>query len=464
MSGTNGASTYDKQGPLASPLAERSELDNILGGPIDPPTDDIAFQPPKDPLAGGEERAKIIYRDLPLTSIQTTWTVSQVQQALAAHSIGLFDQSAQLVDAIVGDDRVQASLGSRTGGLFGREVKFTAGNDSDAAKECRDAWAKSWSRIAPEPVLKEIQQWAVNLGFSPAQTVWDTESELWTPYLRPWHPRYVYYHWQFRTYVAITQDGQVPIVPGNGKWFLHAPNGEYRGWMRGSVRALARPWMIRDFAYRDWARYSERHGMPIIKAIVPSSGDKDMRAQFIAQVSSIGQETAIMLPKNVDGTVGYDLDLLEAKDQSWESFGRLIDRCDASIVLTLLFQNLTTEVKEGSFAAARVHGDVRQGALASDNAALKLSIYTQLARPFAAFNFGDPDLAPWTEWDVTPIEDVREYADLFQKFGTAVEVLRRGGVQFESAEEVKKLALSFGLKLPSVKLVEPVSGGMGGGK
>ncbi len=458
----NGSADYNKNGPLTGPFAQRTDLERLLGT-TDPRTDDVAFQPPTDPLRP-RESAKVIYRDLPLTMIQTSWNVSDVQNALSAHTIGLFQDSAQLVDALLGDDRVQATLGSRTGGLFGREVKFKPANDSGAAREVYDAWVAAWPRIAPEPVLKEIGTWSTMLGFSTSQTVWDTSGALWTPYLRPWHPRYVYYHWQYRCYVAITQDGQVPIQPGDGKWFLHSPNGEYRGWMRGAVRAVAQPWLIRNFAYRDWARYSERHGMPIIKAYVPASGDKDMRAQFVVSMSNIGQETAVELPRGVDKDMGYDLDLLEAVDQAWESFGKLIDRCDTSIVLALLFQNLTTEVKEGSFAAARVHSDVRQGALASDNNALKLSIYSQLARPFAAFNFGDPELAPWTEWDVTPVEDVHAYADLFQKFGTAVEVLRRGGVQFVDANEVERLALAFGIRLPNVKLVEPVSGGMGGGK
>jgi len=204
--------------------------------------------------------------------------------------------------------------------------------------------------------------------------------------------------------------------------------------------------------------------MPIRKGIVPAASDPAERSLFQEQLSAIGHETTIMVPSGVDGVNGYDLQLIEATDTAWESFPGLIDRCDMSIVLAILSQNLTTEVKEGSFAAARVHGDVRQGVLEADNKSLSAAIYHQLARPFAEINFGDAGLAPYTEWNIQPVEDYHTSADLFQKFGTAIEVLRRGGVQFESDDAVRDFARkNFGLDLPDIKFVDPVGSGAGGG-
>jgi hypothetical protein len=42
-----------------------------------------------------------------------------VRAALEQLVQGLFELPAQLCDSIVGDDRVQATMGSRTGGLLG---------------------------------------------------------------------------------------------------------------------------------------------------------------------------------------------------------------------------------------------------------------------------------------------------------------------------------------------------------
>jgi phage gp29-like protein len=451
-------------GSLSSPLAERREAPPGLGqgslGTL-PVTSDPAFQPPRDPLVDLADRkagAQVIYRDVPITTIQTTWTVADIQHALASFAQGQFDHASQLVEAILGDDRLHATMGSRLGGLFGSPIKFTAADNTSAAQECLDAWQEVWPSLAPEYVLKDVQGWGVMLGLSFAQIVWDTSEDLWKPHLLTWHPRYVWYHPILRQYMASTMDGLVTMIPADGKWFIHAPHGMYRGWMRGAVRAVAQPWLIRQFAYRDWARYSERHGMPIMRAYVPAAADPVQRSQFINAINNLGQETAVMLPKGVDENWSYDLDVLEASDGAWQSFDGLIQRCETSITLAIQYQNLTTEVKEGSFAAARVHGDVRQAALESDNNALKMSIYSQLARPFAAFNFGNPDLAPWTEWDVTPPEDNEQLGRVFQAFGSGLLEMRKAGFQ---VNDVEKLAKAFGLKLSLGQLqqVEPLQSG-----
>jgi len=262
--------------------------------------------------------------------------------------------------------------------------------------------------------------------------------------------------------MAMTQDGPVPITPGDGRWFVHAPHGIYRGWLRGAIRPLALPWLLRNFAMRDWARYSERHGLPMIKAEVPAVANALDKARFQDQLANIGQESVVVLPQNVDGT-GFDVTLMEAHDRSWDSFKGLIDRCDTAITLTLQWQNLTTEVKEGSLAAARVHSDVKQSALEFDDSTLSQDIYDQLARPFAEFNFGDRELAPRTSWDVEPVEDVGARMVALKAFAEAIKDLRQAAVDFD----VSDLAKAYGIDDANMKLLpqsDVVSGGMGGGK
>ncbi len=440
--------------PTMSPYAVRVPTPDLAQffGDVIPRTDDPAFQPLQEMVSAATvtQAAGRIFREIPITTIQTNWTVAQTRAALDSLHEGLFDAPSQLADAIMGDDRVQATLGSRTSGLFGRPVRFRPADDSAEAKACLAAWQKCWPAIAHDQVWSEVSRWAVMLALAPAQLMWHTDGPLWYPVVRPWHPRYTFFLPQLFTYYASTQDGLVPLIPGTGQWMLHTPHGEYRGWMRGAVRAVAQPWLIRQFAYRDWARYSERHGMPIFRAKVPAAGDKEMKALFVQSLATIGQESSIMLPQGVDQSFSYDLDMLEASDQSWQSFGALIDRCDMSIVLALLWQNLTTEVKEGSFAAARVHGDVRQACLAADNASLALTIRRDLARPFAAINFGNPDLAPYTDWSVDPVEDRESEAGLFSEFARAIQALAQAGVTVVDPSALAKS--QFGLDLSSGEL------------
>lgn len=463
---------------LDSPYSTRVPADPTNGkgpgypfGNIQPRQDDPAWQPPRDPLARPDQvraRAEIIPRPIPVSTIQTKFAVSDVQIGLDNHVIGSFNLSADLIDAIMGDDRVQATLGSRVGGLFGRQVKFTRSDkgDPDLAEECLGAWKEAWSTIAPEPALSQMHRWDIMAGFSMSTLIWDTGGEYWVPRLVPWHLRYSWYLPQFFAYYATTQDGVALVSGGDGLWVLHTPHGAYRGWMQGAVRSVAQPWLIRNFAYRDWARYSERHGMPLIISKEPAAGDPALKEQFAEQLNNLGGEIVLRLPQGTEPQFSFGVELLEASDNSWQAFPGLIDRCDMSIVLAILFQNLTTEVSEGSFAAARVHSDVRQNALAADNRALSHTIYTQIARPFAAINFGDANLAPFTEWDVEPVEDREASTKVFGEFAQAVFSLRRAGYEISDPDEIKELAWSLaGLSLKSLTLkkADPLSGGMGMG-
>lgn len=394
-----------------------------------------AFAPPRDPLLQAAD-PNVVHRDIPIVSVTSDWTIRGIRSALSSHKIGMFAASAQLVDDAFGDDRVQATLGSRTGALFGQRVKHRASR-VDANRKCRRAWKAQWKSIAAQGVLAEIKRWAIMLGFGVAELLWDTSVTPWRVTLKPWHPQYIYYRWDLRRLVANTLDGPEVIEPGNGKWFVHAPFGIYRGWIHGSIRAIADKWMIKQLAWRDWARFNERHGLPIIKAYVPAAGDAKQKELFVQSMSTMGQEAVVGLPQNVDET-GYDLDLLEARDRAWETFKGAIEGADRSIILTIKGQNLTTEVAEGSLAAARQHGNTEQVTLEFDNGTFSHDLYTQVARPFAEFNFGDAEMATASSWDVTPVEDLAASAKMVLDASTALTALKAAGVPVDVARFAKQ--------------------------
>ncbi len=399
-----------------------------------------AFAPPRDPLNRPDDPLTV-HRDIPITTIAGDWTPEGIRRALAGHKIGQFAESAMLVDDTFGDDRVQATLGSRTGALFGQKVIHKRSRrDEDGM--CRRAWKRQWKNIAAQGVLSEIKRWAIMMGFAVAEILYDTSVTPWKLYLKPWHPQYIYYRWDIRRLVANTIDGPVVIEPGAGKWFVHAPFGIYRGWIHGAVRPIADKWLMKQMSWRDWARFNERHGLPIIKAYVPAAGDAKQKELFVQSMATMGQEAVVGLPQNVDET-GYDLELLEARDRAWETFKGSIEGCDRSIILTIKSQNLTTEVEEGSLAAARQHGNTEQVTLAFDNATFAYDLHQQVGRPFAAFNYGDARKAPFSSWDVTPTDDVAARAKTCLDVSTAVTLMRTNNIPVD----VRRYFKRFGIPL-----------------
>lgn len=457
--------TREGQVTLSYEEAQRQIKQRVGEGPV--AQNDPAFVRPGDPLKlpGARATAELVVRDIPLVTIQNAWQVDQARAALCSHMQGVFETSGQLCDSILGDDRVIATLGSRRAGLFGRDIRFRAANESAAAREVLDTWVAHWPQFSGDSSLGLMSDYEVLMGFADAQLVWDT-TKLWKPYMRFWHPRYSYWNWDVRKMVALTQDGSRAILPGNGKWVHHSRFGLERCWIRGAIRAVAEPFLGRHWGRRDWFRWSEIHGIPMVLAETPMAADPTERSIFVTQVANRGSETTVLIGKGVDEHNSYGLSLVEARDDAWEGFAGLIDGCDMAIVLALLFQNLTTEVKGGSFAATSAHMDVRDSGLQDDNAAWRSTLYTQVARPFAFFNFGDADLAPTTEWDVASRSQYEGNALQFKEFGNGLAMTAKAGIKFKDVEEVRRFAAKrFGLdNLPDFEIKDPPTTGSGGGE
>jgi phage gp29-like protein len=450
------------QGTFSTPLT-RLAPSVPSGGPklVDPygrpltPDDAAAYGPPTEPVRDAAT-AGVIKRDIPINLV-TRWDSESVGQALDEHMYGSFRQSAFLCDAITGDDRVSATLGQRMGALFSRPMKTVPclnGVETDDAEavEVAQAWDAAWDKFAPLSVLEEIQSWGVLEAAVPVELQWDTTVTPWQPYLKPWHPTHLMWRWDLRKYTIVTMDGIEVIEPGDGRWMLYTPHGPYRGWRRAGVRPIATPWLVRQMSWRDHARYNERHGMPIMKAKAPARSDPNLRDRWIAGLSNLGQEAVVLCPQNVDGT-GFDIEMLEAKDRTYESFGALAGRADMAIVLTILWQNLTTEVNGGAYAAAVVHEGVQQSGARFDNGTLSHWIYEQAAPVFAEWNFGRRELAPKRHWVIDTPADHLTSAQAFQAFSAAIANMKNAGIKI-TLDGVAALAFAFNLPLTREQIQE----------
>lgn len=406
-------------------------------------------------------RARLVYRDLPLLTVQNTWTVEQCRGAMYSHLIGMFYVSGQLCDSMLGDDRISATLNSRASAWLGREVRFAPANDSAAAREVLDAWVAWWPRFSGDAAIRQTSDYGTMMGFGHDQLVWDTTQPGldYAPTMHPWHPVFTYYDWSLRCFMAIGQDGTIPIVPGNGKWVEYAPFGSYRGWIRGAIRACVEPWLLRHFGFRDMARFGEVHGNPTRIGYVPMVGDPVERASFFDAIAKLGADTALMVPRGVDvndGT-GYDYKLVESSSGAWQVHPSQIDRCDQAIALALLTVSQTTEIGGGVYGP-KVAQDVRFEGSQLDNQSWKRTLYNQVTRVFAYLNYGDANLAPWTWWDVKGAEEYANNARQFQAVSAGIETLNRGGVKFRNEEEVRAwVGPTFGLDhFPAFTLPKPV--------
>jgi phage gp29-like protein len=287
--------------------------------------------------------------------------------------------------------------------------------------------------MCPNAELLKLQHWGVMQGIGLAQNLWErapgnVTGKQWIPRLKVWHPRMLYYRLDAEELIVHTRDGDRVVESGDGEWVVYAPYGLHRGWMYGKIRSLYVPWLVRQWGWRDWARHSEVHGMPIRKAITPTSADEKDKQRFLKEVARLGSENVIRLPKALDGSQ-FDLELLEAAADGHLVFKELLAEANSSVAIALLGQNLTTEVKAGSFAAAQVHQNIRSDILRGDAQNLGLMLREQVLKPWARFNFGDAELAPTPTWSTDPPEDKGALGTAMVNIGKGLQELRKAGAK-----------------------------------
>ncbi len=357
--------------------------------------------------------------------------------------MGVFNYPAQLCDAFGTDDRIKGVIQTRLDALASLPLEVTPPNTRKRSARIADRIKQNWNEWLCDAEIKRLHKWGLFLGIGIGELEWTATENEWTPHLKTWDLRHCSWRWDTRSFWMSTADGPVEVLPGNGRWVVYAPHGLARGWMEGLVRSLALLFLIRRWAWRDWARWSEVHGLPIKLLTVPSDARAEDKEDIERALSSIGGEGLIRLAKDENGN-GFDLDLLEAAAQSYEGFLRLIEKADECIAVDVLGQNLTTSMKGGgSYAAANVHDRIRLDRLESDARGLGKCFTDQVVRPWVEYNIGDSSLTPNCTWSTKAPDERGSIAKTLVDLGTGVSNLRKGGMNVDR----EKIAKQFHIPL-----------------
>ena len=333
------------------------------------------------------------------------WTLDLIRQAEVAADTGNLRWAAELCDAIQGDDRVKAAR-LQLAGLFGLPLAFEDGvgrlrRRAKRALEVEEDW---WSAFSDESLL-DLLMWGVTLGVGLAHVTWTEQRGRFVPRLTVWHPRALRWDpWAAAWKVRLFDGSEIAITPGDGAWVLFTPGAEGEPWKHGAWRAIARWWRAKRYALGDWGKHSEQASG--IKVATTEDGTDTDRTKLATDLMGVGGDAALALPP------GWDLKQLSVASSTVDVFDRLIDAADDAITLALLGQNLTTEVKGGSYSAASVHETVSRAVLAGLASSLATTLREQVLVPWAVYNFGSADVAPWPAWDLSPPTDRKQDAEV----------------------------------------------------
>lgn len=380
------------------------------------------------------------------------WTPTSVQAAIDAHEVGNFSESAQLATAMGRDDRMSACLKTRLNAITGANgIDFAIVPPDGGTEELAKRVELWWPNVMTDAVQRALASDTIMMGVAIGRVHWEIRAKEWLPVrVEHWHLSGARFDTDLQRYVVAHQGGEEVIEPGDPNWLVIEPGGQ-QSWMCGAVRALGMAYVMRQWNWRDWARFNERHGLPILVLKEPSGMDKDVKDGFFASVRRMGSTGILRLPTDTNGE-GYDAQMLEAKDNGFDTFDKFKDALNVAIAVCLLGQNLTTEVSGGSFAAAKVANMVRSDYLIADTEVLSSAERDGIIKPWGRYNVAgwDDDKAPWPYWDCEPAEDLTASAGTFETLGKALTQLKANKVpvDIELMAERFNIPLVEGAKLP----------------
>lgn len=361
--------------------------------------------------------------DLPISTIRPLDRVRHIEQVQRELERGSINLAAQHADTLWIDDRCYGVLSARRDALTGTPIEFTpADARPEAARVAEllggtDVGPGEWSQICDPVALSEWSMWGLLVGIGIAELVWEWRAGMLWPRIKLWHPQFLTWDEGARSFMLTTATGNV-ILPridqqprSDGHWLIYAPFGYRYGWLQSLVRPLSDLRLGRGWTRRDWLRYSEVHGQPTGKAIVPSNASDAEKRAYHRKVANRGSDAVILCEQDSDGNK-FDFELVEAGAKSWEGFEASLNGINVDIAVAVLGQNLTTEVQGGSFAAAKVSDRVRGDILQRDARGIEAAIYHQVLTWWAGANFGDAGLAPRMGYLLDPPEDNKAEAEV----------------------------------------------------
>lgn len=362
----------------------------------------------------------------------TDWTPRHLRDILRyTDQSGDLRWLADLVDWILGDDRVKSAFHTRIGGLLGSPLSFEESANGGAiarrkAMRSIEAGEDFWE-LFPETELHRLMTWGLCLGVAFGRINGWVENKdhggRLVPKIEVWHPRFFRWDHAKQQWLRDTGNGWVPVEFGQGEWFIYTPYGRSRPWASGLWRGLSVFVMLKVMAEADWGLRSEKQGQPTW--VLTGEQSWERRKELAALIAELGRDPAVAMPNGVDAK------LVESRAENGEIFEKQINLANTSFAVAITGGNLAVEaiasVQTGATAQTLVRIDYKR----NDAAGLSTFCHDQVLVWWSEWNFGDAQAAVWPVWNVEPPENVQATATTWLTVAKAISAFRLAGITID---------------------------------
>ncbi len=347
-------------------------------------------------------------------------TPEKLAGILRRADLGEVAAQAELFDRIECDPHIGSVLGTRKNAVLGLELGFSPASESSEDKRiCAFVEEQIRGLSGFDETLLDLLD-AIGKGYSLVEIGWKLVSgraEIGAlrriPPQRATWTRLESDPWAFddRTPRLLTRENEiegVEIPPFKVIYHRYKARSGYDTGA-GVLRVVCWMYLFKNYGLKDWMTFSEIFGMPLRLGKYGANASEDDREALYRAVTSLGADSAGIISESTE------IEFVHALKAGGEApYRTLCDWCDRQISKAILGQTLTTETDgKGSYAAGRVHNEVRLDLLRADAHALARTLRDQLVRPLVGFNFGWDKPLPEVELPVEEAEDLKNLAEVF---------------------------------------------------
>jgi phage gp29-like protein len=325
----------------------------------------------------------------------------------------LVSQAELFTDMEERDAHIYAEITKRKMAVAQLDVELKAPRDA-GAREKKDIAAlkdRIDDNIDIETMVFNIAD-AIGHGFSALEIEWARDdSGFWMPKALKARPQ----RW-FTVDIATRQQLRLRDNSLEGAellkhgWIIHE-HASKTGYIatQGLYRALALPYLFKNFATKNWLRFCELYAVPI-RVLFHHETDVAKKYELLAALQAMGQSGVALL----EGGTQDDLKTESLTNGEGAGFQALIEWCERSVSKAILGGTLTSSTgNNGNYATASVHDAVRYQIRDHDAKQIAETLTRHLLGAIVAVN--GLTIRPIWCFDTQEPEDMALYADAIPK-------------------------------------------------
>lgn len=323
------------------------------------------------------------------------------------------------------DGHIFAEMSKRKRALLTVGWDIVPPRDPSAKEKKTAAYMKELLSDVPnfEDVILDALD-AIGHGFACLEIEWHMLGREWLPkaiYHRP--QSWFQTDTETRTQIRLrdtTMDG-AELQPFGWITHVHKAKSGYLS-RAGLHRALAWPFLFKNYSVRDLAEFLEIYGLPLRLGTYPNGTTDEEKATLLRAVTQIGHDAAGIIPE------GMLIEFKEAAKGSHDPFQAMIDWSERIESKIILGGTLTSQAdgKTSTNALGNIHNEVRHDLKVSDAIQLAGTLTRDLIYPLQALNVGgveDQRRISRLVFDVREPEDFSSMADALPKLvGVGVQI------------------------------------------